>query len=71
MFASISSIITLGMSVITGAQQAIQLAKDAGPWLELLKDLFSGKEITVEELAALRARNDALNAEIEALPEDD
>lgn len=71
MLASIPSIITTALSIISGLQQAQQLGKDLEPWYELLKELFGGKKITVEELAAIRAKNDALNAEIEALPEND
>jgi hypothetical protein len=71
MFASLPAIIEIGLSVITGAQQAIKLGKDVAPYAELLKDLFGGKKITAEELDAIRTRNDALNAAIEALPEED
>ena len=69
MLASIPDIISLAGSIISGAQSLIQLGKDAAPSLLLLKDLVGGKPVTVDQLADIRARNDALNAELEGQTE--
>lgn len=69
MLASIPAIISLASTIITGAQVLIKLGQDAGPSLLLLKDLVGGKTITVEELEAIRARSDALNAQLEGQTE--
>jgi hypothetical protein len=70
MRASIHDIIALGDTVFQGAKTAIKFGQDAAPNLLLLKDLFGGGAVTVEQLAAIRARNDALNAEIESQTEE-
>jgi hypothetical protein len=69
MLASVPQIISLASAIISGAQTLIQLGKDAGPSLLLLKELVGGKQITVEELAVIRARSDAMNAELEGQTE--
>lgn len=69
MLASIPAIISLASTIISGAQALINLGKDAGPSLLLLKDLLGGKSISVEELEAVRARSDALNSQLEGQTE--
>lgn len=65
MLASVPQIISLASAIISGAEALIRLGKDAAPSLLLLKELVGGKQITVEELAAIRLRSDVLNAEME------
>lgn len=69
MLASIPAIIGLAANIISGAQTLIQLGKDAAPSLLLLKELLGGKQVTESELADIRARSDALNAELEGQTE--
>lgn len=69
MLASIPAIIALAGTIIEGAQTLISLGKDAGPALLLLKDLVGGKHVTVDELADIRSRNDAIHAELQSQTE--
>lgn len=69
MFASIPVIITTIMSIASTAQTLLALGRDVAPQVADLKRLISGDKVTVDELKEMRARNDALNAEIESLSE--
>lgn len=69
MLASIPEILATATSIISGANTLIQLGKDAAPSIQLLKDLLGGKQVSVEELATIRAKSDALNAELEGQTE--
>lgn len=67
--ASIGAILSTGLAVMDVARRLYDAGKDIAPQLADLKKVFSGDKITVEELADIRARNDALNAEIEGQTE--
>lgn len=69
MFASIPLIIETIVSIASTAKTLFDLGKDVAPQLADIAHLVSGKKITVDQLNEMRARNDALNAEIEALKE--
>lgn len=71
MIASIASILAVGAQLVSAATVLVKAGKDAAPLLTDLKRLFSGEKITEAELAEIRARSDAVNAEIEALPDQD
>ena len=70
MFASIPMIVTTIMSIASTAQTLLALSRDVAPQFADIKRLISGDKITVAELKEMRARNDALNTEIENLSED-
>lgn len=69
MFAGIAAIMPIILQVASSAVALLQLGKDVAPQIVDLKRLISGEKITESELLEIRARNDALNAEIEALKE--
>lgn len=70
MFASIPAIMSTVAAVASTVKVLFALGRDVAPALADLKKLVSGDKITVADLAEIRARNDALNAEIEAQTED-
>lgn len=69
MFASIPLILQTVLSIAGVAKTLFDLGKDVAPQLADIKRLVSGEKITTDELAEMRTRNDALNAEIESLEE--
>lgn len=66
MLATIPAIMAVVASVIQGAQAAVQVGKDAAPFISILKDFFSKDEITEEDLANVQTQVDALHAELQA-----
>jgi len=72
MIATIPAIVAIVAAVLQGAQTAIQIGQDAGPFIAILKDFFAKKEITEDDLAKVQAQVDALHAELQApLPPED
>ena len=69
MFAALPVIIQTIIEIAGVAKTLFDLGRDVSPQLADLKKLISGDKITHAELLEMRARNDALNAEIEALKE--
>lgn len=62
--ASLTSILETIKTVISVANTAVQAGKDAAPYVTALYDTFTGKspkEITQEDLDALRAQVNALH----------
>lgn len=69
MFAALPVIVQVATGIITNLPALIQAGKDVSVQIGDLRRLFSDKPITLDELAVIRARNDALNAEIESQTE--
>lgn len=69
MFATVPAILALASEIISGANTLIQLGKDASPAITLLQSLFSGKQITEAELAAIRTQSDALHDQLQGQTE--
>lgn len=65
MFATIPAIVAIVATVLQGAQVAVQVGKDAAPFLAVLKKLFSKDAITLDDLDAIEADLALLNARIE------
>jgi len=66
MIATVPAIIAIVAAVLQGAQTAVQIGKDASPFISILKDFFSKDEITEEDLANVQQQVDALHAELQS-----
>lgn len=69
MLASAAAIFATVASIVSTGTMLLKAGKDASTSIALLKEIFSGKSVTVDQLADIRARNDALNTEIEGQTE--
>lgn len=67
MLANFGSVLAAAVGIAASLKQLYDLGKDVSPQWADLKRLTSGEDITEDELAEIRSRSDAVNADIEAI----